>query len=650
MPQRNAHWLRRNEASRYPRRIVCLDSESVTTLDGRHETHKLRCAVASFDRIDRETRQPAKSDLGVFLDAGELWAWVDSLTNAKERTVVFAHNLGFDLRLTSGLVELPKLDWNLQAFSLDAYRCWSRWRRDNRTLLMVDTMSFVGRGLAAFEKALGVSKTELPAHDAPLALWVERCKADVHLLRRLVLRLLGWLEGTDCGNFKMTGPAQASAHFRHNYLGERRILVHNDDEAIVAERQSSYTGRCEIWRHGELKAPMTEWDFSLAYARIARDAMLPSRYRGRMAAVSAERIRQLARGLRVLATVRVKTDAPVVPTEHDGRIIWPVGEFVSTLWDCELALLDEAGVEWEPTDAWLYHAQPILREWAHWVIDSLEGPDAEQCEIARAVIKQWSRALIGRFGLRYPRWEQFATTPNSNLVMFTNTDGTSGEYSTMLHLGNQVIAQTGVEESPDSAPAIMAYVMALARVRLWRAMSYAGFHNLVYVDTDSIVVLDDANPRMAAFANTLAGEGLRVKRRARAAMLWAPRQVELGGELKIAGVPRKAKRAGARTFRAHTWEGPAESLRRGRPSTVTVSARTIRLRAVDHRRRHLSGGFTGPVRVEPSGVGRNAASAGTAAALLGSAGRGRVSCRTVSPPAENGSHGRVEGPLTGSTK
>jgi hypothetical protein len=597
--ERSAHWLKQNEASRYPRRLICLDSESQTAVDSGREIHSLRVAVAHFDRIEPKTREPKASELGVFLDPGECWAWVDSKSSAKERLVVFAHNLGFDLRLTRALAELPRLGWRLQAFALDSNRCWLRWRRDNRTLLMVDTVSFVGRALADFQKGLGYSKTELPSQDAPLGVWLERCKADVMLLRALVLRLMQWLEETDCGNFKMTGPAQASAHFRHRFLRGRRVLVHDDVDVLAAERTSAYAGRCEVWRHGELREPLAEWDFSLAYARIARDAALPIRLRGPITNPTQRRIRELARGMRVLAEVNVRTPEPVVPTEHDGRVLWPAGEFSSTLWDCELGLLDDVGAEWRVRRAWLYRAEPILRDWAKWIIAGIEGPDAESCVVARAVMKQWSRSLIGRFGLRYPKWEQAGETDASELYYSPYIDGDTGGHGVFLRLGTQLLEQSSVDESPDSAPAIMAWIMARARVRLWRAILAAGPENVAYVDTDALIARAGADCRLEAFAASREGEGLRVKRRGSAALLRAPRQIEFAGETRISGLSKRAHKNGRSAYTAEVWQGPAEAIRRGNPFEVVVAERRVVIRGKDMRRRHLAGGLTEPYKISP---------------------------------------------------
>lgn len=599
---RRAHWLRPNEANRYPRRIVTLDSEAAKVLEGTRERHRLRCASLTFDVIDRLTLEPRRTERVDVTDAGELWAWVEARTTVNERTVLWAHNLAYDLRLTRALELLPAAGWELDTFSLDSYRCWLRWRRDKRTLLMVDSMSYVGRALVRFSDELGIDKPGLPADDAPLEEWLHRCRQDTELLREIVLRLLRWLEEGGHGNYRMTGPAQASASFRHRFLERGDLLVHDDPDALAAERRSAWAGRCEVWRHGVVDEPIVEWDFSLAYARIARDALLPTRLRGALRRPTMAQLLATGSRLAWLAEVEVVTPEPVAPAELEGRIVWPVGTYSSTLWDVEVRELLAAGATVTPRRAWLYHRGPLLQAWARWVLEELEGPEQLRCPVARAVVKGWSRSLIGRFGLRYPKWEQLGTAAEPALELVPFVSATTGQTGTWLRMGRQILEQSAVEESPDSSPAVMAYVMTLARRRLWRAMQLVPAGELVYVDTDSLLVTAAGSPALEAFSRTPEGEGLRVKATYRRGAFWAPRQMELDGAARVAGLPRDARRRGRKTWRAEVWEGTSEAIRRGNPGEVIVSQRTVHLRAVDHRRRHLRGGATGPVELEPERV------------------------------------------------
>lgn len=593
-PARRAHYLRANRAERLPRRIACLDSEALIEREGPLERHRLRCAFASFDELDESGAPLGPPAQLASLEPLELWTWLETRAGRRGRTVLFAHNLAYDLRLTRALELLPELGWELRGFALDRHRAWLRFRKGERSLSLVDTVSFVGRSLAHFADALGRTRPALPGERAPLSAWVERCRSDTLLLRELVLRLLSFLRESECGDFRLTGPAQGSAAFRHRFLPARTLLCHDDAEQLERERRSAWAGRCEVWRHGQVEGPLHEWDYTAAYARLARDAKLPCHYRGELCPASLERLERLPDRFAYLAEVEVELETPLLPAEHAGAILWPVGRFRTLAWDCELELAREHGARLEVGRAWVYRRAPLLAEWGAWIVAELERPAGELCPVARACLKLWSRSLIGRFGLRYPDWRQLAQAESSALELISTVSAETGKRGAWLRIGEQVLELTGTVESPDSAPAVMGYVMALARVRLWRAIEAAGQDSLVYLDTDSLIVDEAGSRRLAQFARTPAGEGLRRKGRYGGGHFYGPRQLELPGEHRIAGLPRSAVPQDEGVWRAAFWQSAAHSLRVGEPGSVRVTERSFQIRAQDARRAHLAGGATAP--------------------------------------------------------
>lgn len=594
---RRSHYLRANAASSYPRRIICFDSESVTAFDGVSECHTFRNACATFDRINRENGEPEKHERESFASPKDLWRWIDERTRSSARTVVFAHNLGFDLRITKALELLPEMGWELRAICLDNYHCWARFRNGPRSLIMVDSMSFLGAKLDTLAEDIGKRKLALPRQSDGPEEWEARCMTDTLILRELMLRLLRWLDQNDCGQFRMTGAAQASAVFRHRFLNGTKLLVHDDTQALEAERRASWTGRCEVYRHGAINETITEWDYSLAYARIARDASLPVRLRGTTDELPPEEYSELNKRFAILAECEVETETPTVPAAHEGRMLWPVGSFTTTLWDCELQMAQLWGASVQIQRAWLYERAPLLNEWATWILDRQEGTDPERDLIGRRVLKSWSRSLIGRFGLRYPILEEIGEAQESDLYWLPGHDRDTGEPCAYLRIGRQVFEQGGLQESADSAPSVMSYILALARVRLWHAMSLVPPDALVYVDTDSLLVTGDGNAACEQIAKLPYHEGLRIKARHKRGQILAPRRLLLDADLRVSGLPKAARRTGPMTFEAETWVGPKESLARGRPSEVLVYRRPFTLDPTDARREHLADGSTAPIRL-----------------------------------------------------
>lgn len=589
------HYVRRNESTRLPRRHVILDTEAVAAPAPKGEVQTWRCGVAAFAEL-RASGEWSTS-VRTFGDPGTLWSLVDSFTHKDGRTVLWAHNLSYDLRTARTLPALHGLGWDLEDIRLSRQGTWARWKRDKRTLVAVDTFAIWPVSLETLGAALGLGKPPLPAGDN-LEEWVARCEADVWILTEAVLPYLDWLRAADMGTWQMTGAGQAYAAFRHKFLSHD-ILVADDMGAREAERRAMWTGRAEAWRYGSNERERVyDYDWQCSYARIARDCELPVRQTSVSRGLALPYLLRLASRQAILAEVEVTTDVPVAPTEMDGRIIWPVGTFSTVLWDPELRLLQEVGAKVRVGRIWLYRKQPVLKEWASWILRELAHPASDLPPWRRLVLKHWSRALIGRFAMQYTTWEPFATSEQDDIGLWSGHDVDTGDLFELMQVGTEVRQRSGTTEGRDSVPAITGYVMSEARRRLWTAAQLVGEGDVYYMDTDSLLVNRAGHERLAKLQDHPDLDGLRLKRRYTGWQIAGPRKLILGDEQRIAGVPKRATQTGPWRFEGEVWRGLSESIRVGELDSVRVTSRTFRVLQEDTRRVRRPDGRTVPVRVE----------------------------------------------------
>src|SRR6266545_7463738 len=107
-------WMPSNDSTRIPRTHIVLDTESSSVkVSGRTE-HRFRCAVTSCDKMSRHGDTWLPTELQVHDGVLAVWEWVSARCKPKERTVLVAHNLGFDLRTTDAFVRLPATGWSLR--------------------------------------------------------------------------------------------------------------------------------------------------------------------------------------------------------------------------------------------------------------------------------------------------------------------------------------------------------------------------------------------------------------------------------------------------------------------------------------------------------------------------------------------------------
>lgn len=588
-----AHYVRHNKVTRVPRAHLYLDSEARRTVIAGGEVQTFRCAVTAFDRKAHSGDRWRAREWGEHLDTDALWRWVEERTQARARTILVAHNLAYDLRICDAFGWLPANGWELKAIRLADRQAWASWRKGDRTLVMLDTLAWVALPLERLGQLCEIPKLALPAWEDSDEAWLARCRRDVEILADVWRRLVRWIDTDDLGNFKPTGAGQAWAAYRHRFM-HHHLFVHEDDVARTAERDSSHTGRCEAWQHGRLiGGPFVEWDFTNAYATIGAECAVPVKLHGQLDRADLGTVTRAAAKCAVLVEATVTTEVPTLPCRTPKGIVWPVGTFTTTVWENELQVALEHGAEVAVNRAWWYRRAPALEAFCSWVLERL-APDAAGVDpIVRVALKHWGRALIGRTAAQWTRWAQVGTSPLSDVALGRCRDVSAGESFELLQLGHQLIRQTGPELNPDSMVSVMAWVSAEARARLWRTMLVAGLTNVCYVDTDSLLV-NQAGDRRLRDARIA---GLRVKSEWRSVEVFGPRQLVLAGELRAAGIPKGSVPVEADTWEGDVWTGLPTSLRNAERDRVRIMRRRFKLHGTDHRRLHLPGGLTAPVRL-----------------------------------------------------
>ena len=584
-----------------PWRHVALDTEAKSRQMAGGWEQTWLCAVAAYIKL------PARGDPIVqrttsYTEPSALWRDVAGTTRPGSRVVVWCHNLAYDLRISRAIGLLPLMGWSLRGIVLERTASWASFERDKATILFCDTVSWFPVALATLADDLCLPKQVGPLESADLDTALARCQDDVNVTARAVCDLLSWLRTETLGPFRPTGAGQSLSAFRSRFMSTRPF-VHADETVRAHEREGAWTGRAEAWRHGGLTdGPYTEYDLSLAYCHIAHDCALPLQLVGRTERATASELAALRDDRRALAHVTVTTDQPTVPARHDGHVVWPVGTFTTTLFDPELRALYHGGATVEVHYAYVYRAAPFLRGMATWILDQLADVESLPSPVLRHVLKHWSRTIVGRMALRYREWDAFASNPEADLSLGLCCDHETGVITDMMQAGNDVFLLGDMVEARSSLPQVTGWVMSEARRRLWDLIQQAHPRNVVYMDTDSLIVTAEGADRLDAAIASQDAYSLRRKADWQTLTVNGPRNLTLESTTRISGVPKTARRVGQLDFDGVIWRGLKESLSRGELDHVALTPRRFTVSAHDPRRLHRAYGLTEPHRLGPSGA------------------------------------------------
>lgn len=591
-----AHYIRKNEKANVPSRLVVLDTIPRRVRVGETESQSWWFGVVSFTHWTRHGN-PIR-EFRKYTDSELMWKEIGEFTRPKRRTIVYSHNLPYDLRIANGLRHLSSMAFKLESIRLADRGSWSRWTRGKNSLTLCDSTSIFPVQLSKL-CALTGARNDAPTGGDDIDVWGDYCARNVGILTDILCEYFQWLRTGVAGNWQLTGAGQSWAHWRHSHY-THPVLVHPDNDAIAAERRAMWTGRAENWCWGkDVNEPVYEWDWANSYPRIGRDYDVPVRLVGSARTADAKDLPSLAKRYTILADVTVRTEQPVVPTRHNKRILWPVGEFQTTLWWPEIEAVISSGGTVTPHCVWLYRSEPALQEWGTWIIDQVHGKGDIPYSWVPLVLKHWSRTLIGRFATQYQNWEEFGTERDSKVLTGKLYDADTGLTTDIMQVGHDLHVMTGLSESDDSCPQITSYIMSVARRRLWDASQAIGAENILYMDTDSLIVNLEGHVLLTELTKCGQFEGLRLKDRHRGYEIYGPRSAIIGSRRVFAGMPKAAVRTGEKTFQGEVWTNLEKSLSIGEADRVTIQPRTFTVRYNEHRRQRTEGGHTVPWRLGP---------------------------------------------------
>lgn len=579
---RKSHWIKRNHQCRVPKRWVAFDTEAYAEYVDGAEVQRWQMGAAVRWRTDLTTGDHAQ--MSTFDSPLALWQWVADFCRPGVRTVVVAHNLGYDVRIADVFNILPTLGFEIEWCNLDRNVSAMTWRGPKGTIVFADTWTWLPTDLHSIAPSVGLTKLRMPGAKAQRWQWEQYCLRDAEIVYRVMSDIIDYIKTNDLGNWQPTGAGMAYATWRHKFMSHN-ILVHDDIDALTAERAAMHTGRAEAWRHGRLEPDVwTEVDMRNAYVTIASECELPTKLKMQTGRLDGKQYGKLSSIFRVLAHCAITTDTPVVPHHTGTKTLWPVGTFQTWLWDTELDMAIECGATVKILKTYCYTKQPILQDWAKWVLGLIDKDNESASPVVRTWAKHCGRALIGRLSLRSPRWEIYGSNPTGHTGMTIEYDADTGKCHRLMSVGNRTLIETDRVEGRDSLPQVTGWIMAECRVRLWRAVRAAGESEVAHLDTDSLIVSRAGLRALRAAEQATWRSHWQAKGSWRRLIVYGPRNYRCGTLRKVAGVPRKATEVAPNEFVGEKWHGLSSDMMDGRVNRVTISPGEWQMTKSDPRR------------------------------------------------------------------
>jgi hypothetical protein len=510
-PAWHGHYLRHNCANQRPQHFVFVDVETEQELvktTHKYTKHTLKLGVACYVNW-RKGREPQETWFD-FDHATHFWEWLRLRQRKKAVLWCVAHNAQFDFTIL-GL-------WQLIDEGAYATRTAGKAYVDSRTgdqrvsadwygtvaiegtpfhvetsgprgrVNFTDLQNYYQCSLARIGETVGVAKgewDEVRQNEDNLRAY---CHNDVEILKRGYLGLVRQWEEDGNGNWQFSAAGLAQSNYRHKYL-DTPIAIHNHALASGLEWAALYGGECRCWFRGLVDNPLVQYDANSLYPSVMVDGVFPTALVDVVMRPTRQLFRSLIDRYATVASVTLKTPTDRYPVRYKGKLVYPVGQFETTLAGPELqdALDNGHIIHCDMLALYTYgqiFKRYVLEWWSRKKLAKQKGDLATE-----KFCKLMLNSLPAKFAQRTPSWE---VEPKVDVCApwkrFPWKDPATGVIYPARSFGwiGQVCRHRVATE--HSFPAIYAYVTSYARLKMREFRKHVPPSILYYQDTDSLIV------------------------------------------------------------------------------------------------------------------------------------------------------------------
>lgn len=599
MSTRFWHKIKPNKTARLPSQFIAVDTETVESPTSLLTSlHSLWFGTAVFFSLPNDPTKARRRDELTFTDAATFWQWAESHAKPRARTIISAHNLGFDFLILDTVRQLSRRGWEVDFPVSGNGRFMTSARKGNRRLQFVDTLNYCMVPLAELGGSLGLPKLPMPLRDAPMSEWYTYCARDTEVVVLFWTKLIEFLRANDFGSFAPTAAGLAYKVFRHRFM-THKLLVHNDDATLALERKSYFGGRNECARIGTL--PRDDYymlDVNSLYPAVMVDNDFPAVLVGRKRDVPLRILRRYCQSYFCIARVALSTPDPAYPYRRDDKLIFPVGKFETVLTHPELVDALARGRIERVFEVAFYRRARIFTDYVQTLYAMRQSFKQKENFAFDLFTKLLLNSLYGKFGQRgYVRRPLPGVAP----MRYGHLAG----YSELWHSHFDITYWDGKGyidyqegEGRESMPGVAAAVAGYGRARLWQLMNRAGLENVFYVDTDSLLVNARGFARLRGEIDTARLGKLKVVAESCDVEIRDIKDYRMGAERKRKGIKYSAVELSTDFFEQVRFDTFKENVRAGRVDAVETHTEHIQL--LHHYDKGLVGkdGTVTPIRAD----------------------------------------------------
>lgn len=484
------------------------------------------------------------------------------LATKHKKLYVFAHNMGFDLRVLYAFKLLPSIGWKSDPPIINNMVFIYSVKKNKNTITFIDTANLGVRSVEQLGYDMGYEKLDVDFSTVSDDKLLEYCIRDVEILERFVLEYIRFIIEHNLGSFKVTLASQALTAFRTSFMTEP-IYIHCNYGSIMLERDGYYGGRTEAFRIGYIGQqdyyyvdvnsmyPYVMTKYPMPYEHVLLPFKTPSQGLYKyidthycIADVTLDTdMNDYPLRLSSKTNVYNKLENPhnlEYPDLTSKRLIFPTGKFRTTLHHAELEHAIKHNHILEVHRLATYTKNYPFNSYIEHFYEAKNKYGNESNKTWRTISKLFLNSLYGKFGQLQPHRKPEGKQELYAYHRIPIIDEINDLHYQELYWNYDKIIEYKQGETAFSNPAISGAITAYARMYLNNTRRLAGIDNVYYMDTDSMIINQDGyeNIKHLIDDNELGAWG--IEKTSRRLIIHGNKDYVIDGQRKHKGIKKTA--------------------------------------------------------------------------------------------------------------
>src|SRR5258706_1670693 len=538
-----------------PTEFLFFDTETYI-VDGKNNTVQwpLRLGVAIYVKLNKDLTINKRLVLS-FKTVDDFITILKTYCKAQRKIYVFAHNIKFDIMVLNLPMELDKhgIHSNLPVISERLF-IWNV-PVNKAHALFLDTANYGVISVEQLGKDLGYPKQKVDFTNVSDDILRAYCRVDVEIIEKFILEYVRFIDTNGLGSFKTTLASQSMTAWRSGFM-RKTCCLHKDEKVLELERKAYHGGRVECFKIGVLPEENYYYlDVNSMYSYCMKNSNVPTKLMYSVDSCTVEKLAKYVLAHYVIADVMVSTDILAYPVLKDGKLLFPRGTYRTTLHHKELTYALAHNHIKTVFSVALYKFAKIFNEYVDFFYKVKTDSKLSDNYSWYIIAKLLQNSLYGKLAqtgihqeITYGEYEQ-------KIERFYGNKLDTDEYETAINWLGTRVKEKKQGESSFSFPAAAGAITANARMLLLSYIEKANWHNVVYCDTDSLIVNNAGYNSLIHYIDDKELGALKVEQQSYYVHIHGPKDYEFGAISRHKGISAKAIQTNANNWRVLQFGG-----------------------------------------------------------------------------------------------